>query len=134
VSMGRGVTTGVAVFMIIMGIGVAGIWTKDIITRTPEIDWTRGVLKAREKAGGSLLLPHWLAEYGTAVILLVGAAGLLSGSGWGLLVGLVGLGALLYTSTNSLGWVLARRERYPYGVPMLVAALGAVASVVLLLL
>lgn len=133
-SMGRGVTTGVAVFMIIMGIGVAGIWTKDIITRTPEIDWTRGVLKAREKAGGSLLLPHWLAEYGTAVILLVGAAGLLSGSGWGLLVGLVGLGALLYTSTNSLGWVLARRERYPYGVPMLVAALGAVASVVLLLL
>jgi hypothetical protein len=132
--MGRGVTTGVAVFMIIMGIGVAGIWTKDIITRTPEIDWTRGVLKAREKAGGSLLLPHWLAEYGTAVILLVGAAGLLSGSGWGLLVGLVGLGALLYTSTNSLGWVLARRERYPYGVPMLVAALGAVASVVLLLL
>ena len=123
----------VAVFMIAMGIGMAAIWTIDI-ARSPEVDRARGLLRARDRSTGSLLVPHWLAEYGTAALLVVGGAGLVLGIGagpWTWLVGL-GLGALAYSSLNSLGWALADRGRFAYAVPMIVGLVGAFVSLGLL--
>jgi hypothetical protein len=124
----------VGIFMVVMGAGIAGLWTLDIV-RSPEVDRRRGLLRARDRTSGSLLLPHWLAEYGTAALLLAGGAGLaarLAPGSWSWLVPLA-LGALAYTSLNSLGWVLADRSRAGYGVPMAVGLVGALLSATLLL-
>ncbi len=123
----------VGVFMLVMGAGIAGIWTIDIV-RSPEVDRTRGILRARDRSNGSLLVPHWIAEYATALLLLAGAFGLLLATApgaWSWLVP-IGLGALAYTSLNSLGWVLADRSRAAYGIPMAIGLIGAIASIGLL--
>ncbi|HSK27813.1 MAG TPA: hypothetical protein VK894_12965, partial [Jiangellales bacterium] len=97
----------VAVFALVMGVGVATIWTLDLARG--RVDLGAGLLHARE--GGDLLWPHWLAEYATAAVLIVGAIAWLAGAAWADGVLLVGLGALVYTSVNSLGWVLADHPR-----------------------
>jgi hypothetical protein len=124
----------VGVFMLVMGAGIAGIWAIDIM-RSPEVDRTRGTLRARDRSNGSLLVPHWIAEYATALLLLAGGIGLVFATepgAWSWLVP-IGLGALAYTSLNSLGWVLADRSRSAYGIPMAVGLIGAVASIGLLI-
>jgi hypothetical protein len=124
----------VGLFMLVMGAGIAGIWTIDIV-RNPEVDRTRGILRARDRSNGSLLVPHWIAEYATALLLLAGGLGLVMATApgaWSWLVP-IGLGALAYTSLNSLGWVLADRSRAAYGVPMAIGLIGAIASIGLLL-
>jgi hypothetical protein len=123
----------VGVFLIVMGIGIAGIWTVDIV-RNPDIDRNRGLLRARDGTG-SVMVPHWIAEYATALLCLVGGLGLVLGwtsTEWSWVVPLA-LGALSYTSLNSLGWVLADRTRASYGVPMVIGLTGALISIVLLL-
>jgi hypothetical protein len=123
----------VGVFMLVMGAGIAGIWTIDIV-RSPEVDRTRGILRAHDRSTGSLLVPHWIAEYATALLLLAGGAGLVFAAApgaWSWLVP-IGLGALAYTSLNSLGWVLADRSRATYGIPMAIGLIGAIASIGLL--
>ena len=123
----------VGVFLIAMGVGIAGIWTLDI-ARNPEIDRSRGLVRSRDRAG-SVMLPHWIAEYATALLCLVGGLGLVLGwtaTGWAWTVPLA-LGALSYTSLNSLGWVLADRTRASYGVPMVIGLAGALIAILLLL-
>jgi hypothetical protein len=73
-----------------------------------------------------VLLPHWMAEYGTAALLLVGGLALLGvvPLEWAWSVPLA-LGALACTSLDSLGWVLADRARLPYGLPMAIGLAGA---------
>jgi hypothetical protein len=123
----------VGLFMLVMSAGIAGIWTVDIV-RSPEVDRTRGILRARDRSNGSLLLPHWMAEYATALVLLAGGIGLVFGAAPGAWTWLVpiGLGSLAYTSLNSLGWVLADRSRAGYGIPMAIGLIGAIASIGLL--
>jgi hypothetical protein len=129
----RTMTTVVAGFMVVMALGIAGMWTVDIL-RSPEIDRTRGLVRARDR-NGSVMLPHWIAEYGTALLLLVGGLGLLLGwpaGAWGWLVP-AGLGALAYTGLNSQAWVLADRSRTAYGIPIAVGFVGAVVALALIL-
>jgi len=124
----------VAVFMLVMGVAMVAIWTIDI-ARSPDVDRSRGLLRARDRSTGSLLVPHWLAEYGTAALLVGGAIGLLlhwAVGSWMWLVA-AGLGALAYSSLNSLGWALADRTRLAYAVPMVVGLVGALISIGLLL-
>jgi hypothetical protein len=123
----------VGIFMVVMGIGIAAIWTTDI-ARNPAIDRSRGLVRARDSAG-SVLLPHWIAEYATAASCLIGGSGLVLGStsepvAW---IVPVGLGALAYTSLNSLSWVLADRSRLAYGIPMAIGLVGAAIAIGLLL-
>lgn len=118
----------VAVFMIVMGIAMAAIWTKDTLFND-EIDTSAGLFKARD-TDGTIFWFHWVAEYGTAALLVGGGLGLLLDAGWSPLVALLGLGALLYTSMNSLGWAFARKERYSYAAPMLVGLIGGLVAVV----
>ena len=123
----------VGIFLIVMGIGIAGIWTVDIV-RNADIDRSRGLLRARDGTG-SVMVPHWIAEYATALLCLVGGLGLVLGwtsTEWSWVVPLA-LGALSYTSLNSLGWVLADRTRASYGVPMVIGLAGALISILLLL-
>ena len=42
---------------------------------------------------------------------------------------MVSLGALAYTSLNSLNWALAERKRLPYAIPMYVGLTGAGLSI-----
>jgi hypothetical protein len=115
--------------MMVMGVGIAGVWTRDILAGEL-VDLSEGLFQARDGDDGSLLWLHWLAEYTTAACLTVGGIGLLSDSAWGGPLAGLALGALFYTSVNSLGWALARRERRAYRAPMiagvLVSLLGAV--------
>jgi hypothetical protein len=113
--------TTLAVAMIVMGAGIAGIWTRDILAGE-RVDRSRGVLRARESGTGALLWLHWVAEYATAAALFTGGAGLLADAGWAPMVAAAALGALSYTSLNSLGWALATADRRPYAVPMVVGA------------
>ena len=121
--------TAIAVLMMVMGVGIAGVWTRDILAGEL-VDLSEGLFQARDGDDGSLLWLHWLAEYTTAACLTVGGIGLLSDSAWGGPLAGFALGALFYTSVNSLGWALARRERRAYSAPMiagvLVSLLGAV--------
>lgn len=123
--------TAVALFAIIMGVGIAAVWTGDLVRGS--VDLSHGPFRARETGSSQLLWPHWLAEYGTAGALMAGGAGLLANLGWGEPVSLLGLGACDYTSINGLGWALAQADRRPYSVPMYIGAVGAVASGVALL-
>ena len=123
----------VGVFMLVMGAGIAGIWTIDIV-RSPEVDRTHGIVRARDRSNGLFLVPHWIAEYATALLLVAGGIGLVLGiaaGAWSWLVP-IGLGALAYTSLNSLGWVLADRSRAAYGIPMAIGLNGAIVSIGLL--
>ena len=73
--------TVVAVFMLVMGAGIAGVWTRDILAN-PEIDMSPGFFRARDKDSDALFWFHWVAEYGTAAALLAGGAGLLLSTAW----------------------------------------------------
>lgn len=121
----------VATFMIVTGLAIAGIWTTDIV-RGARVDLGNGLLRARDQ-DGSLLLPHWVAEYTTAAALLVGAAGLLASTGWATAASAAALAATWYSSVNSLGWALADSSRLAYAVPMAVGIAGSMVSLVVLI-
>ena len=121
----------VALYMALMGAGIAAVWTRDIIGGT-QFDRSASLLRAREP-DGSLLLPHWVAEYATAAALLAGAVGLLADTGWAVPVAAAALGATFYTSVNSLGWVLADPQRRAYAAPMVLGAVGSPVCLAVLL-
>lgn len=118
--------------MVLMGLGIAGIWTRDLMAGE-KVDLSSGIFKARDPEDGSLFWPHWLAEYGTALLLIIGGVGLLAEADWSVAVAGTGLGALLYTSANSLGWSLAKPERKAYAAPMIVGAVVGVVGLVWLI-
>ena len=122
----------IAVFMIVMGVAMASIWTRDIVS-AEQLDISAGRWRARDPQAGTLMLPHWIAEFGTAASLIAGASGVLIEAPWGRSLALAALGALVYTSINSLGWALADRHRFPYAIPMTVGAVGGLAAIVGLL-
>ena len=124
--------TAVAVSLMIMGAGIAGVWTRDILA-AEYVDLSHGVFSARDPDSGTLFWPHWLAEYATAAALVAAAIGLLADAGWARPLAAMASGALLYTSTNSLGWALSRRDRLAYAVPMVAGlVVGVVACIFLL--
>jgi hypothetical protein len=117
----------IPVFMALNGLAMAGIWTVDI---------SKGVLpdgfwKSRE-GDDRLFWPHLIAEYTTAVGLLAGAYGLYTAAPWGESAAFISLGALAYTATSNLSWSLAKRERLPYAIPMMVGLAGSVVSITIL--
>jgi hypothetical protein len=122
----------IAAFMLFMGAAMGLVWTRDIIS-AEQLDISDGRWRARDPESGTLMVPHWIAEYGTVAALVAGAVGLLTEGSWGEPLSLVALGALVYTSTNSLGWALADRARLPYVVPMLAGLFGGLAAVIGLL-
>lgn len=122
----------VAVLMIVMGVAIAGTWTRDIVAGD-QVDLTQGLFAARDPDDGRLFWPHWLAEYATAAALIAAGVGLTLDADWGGVLGALATGALIYTSTNSLGWAFARRDRLGYAFSMLAGvAVGVFVAIYLL--
>jgi hypothetical protein len=116
----------IGTLMVVMGVSIAGIWTRDIVAGE-QVDLSVGFFSARDPEAGTLFWPHWLAEYTTAAALLVGGIGLATDVWWSGPLAACALGALFSTSTNSLGWALARRERFAYAISM---SFGLVVSLI----
>ena len=123
----------IALFGGVMGAAMAGIWARDIMSGQG-FDAPHGLLRAREADSDDLMIWHWLAEFGTACALIAGAFLLLTGAAVAEMVMLVGLGGLLYTSTNSLGWSLAAPQRRPYVYPMAAGLIGGLICAAVLIL
>ena len=122
----------ISVLFLLIGIGIIVIWTKDILTK-PEIDLSKGFFSAREKNSGTLFWLHWVAEYLTAVFLIISVILIFLKVETGLKILPFGAGALFYSALNSLGWALSKKERLIYAVPMLFALLVCVVYFILLL-
>lgn len=119
----------IPVIMWVIGLGLTGIWTRDIVTG--KFSRQGSFFKWRE--GENMLWPHITAEYLTSLGLIAGGTGLWMGETWGLPVSLASLGALVYSAVNSSGWVFAEKERLPYGIPMWTSLAGAVFSLIVLI-
>ena len=120
------------VFLLATATAIAGLWIVDLL-RGDKIDSSKGFWALRDLETGQRLLPHLLAETMTSVGLAAAAIGCLSSRTWARELALIALGALVYTSLNSLSWVMGDRERWAYGVPMLAALVGAMICSVYLL-
>jgi hypothetical protein len=123
----------VALFAGIIGAAMAGIWARDIMSGHG-YDAPHGLLRAREADSDDLMIWHWAAEFGTAFVLVAGAFLLMINAALAEPIMLLGLGGLMYTSTNSLGWSLAAPERSPYVWPMAIGLIGAIVSATVLIL
>ena len=116
-----------------MGAAMAGVWARDIMSGHG-YDAPHGLLRAREADSDDLMIWHWAAEFGTSFLLIAGALLIITGAAVAELVMLLGLGALLYTSTNSLGWSLAAPQRRSYVLPMAAGLVGGIISAAVLIL
>ena len=88
-------------------------------------------LNAGPGTGQGLLqmLFHWTAEFGTAVLLLLGGIGLFLHMHWMFRVYLIAMGMLLYTVVNSSGYFAQRREWPMVGVFGVIFALALVSLI-----
>jgi len=77
----HGSEQGVACFMAVTGLGMSTIWTMDMV-KADKIDVSNGYLFAKEQGSDSYLLPHWIAEYSTAGLLIAGGYGLYKDEPW----------------------------------------------------
>ena len=121
----------IPVFMIVLGVGIAGIWAMDMISGRFR---AQGSFFHWINDGGDKMWPHIFAEYTTAAGLIAGGLCLSAEKAWAINLSLVFLGALCYTSLNSLSWVFAQKDRIGYGIPMMAGLAGGVISILILLM
>jgi hypothetical protein len=119
----------IPVFLLIMGIGVAGIWTVDLLS--DKFSGQGNFFQWKE--GENMLWPHLVAEYLMAAGLITGGIGLYLLLPWAVPLSLFSLGAIVYSAINSTGWVIARKERIGYGIPMWICLAGAIFSMFFLI-
>ena len=117
----------------LMGVGIAAIWTRDIVAGE-QVDLSNGFFGAREPSG-SLLWPHWLAEYATAATLVVGGIAVIVDASWARVVAAIGAGALLVFSylvqPALFGFLVAARLRSVMLASMIAGFVATVAGVFL---
>ncbi len=106
----------VGVLLILIGLAIIAYWV-DFTYRgnMPQGLWTM--------ENNQYIVFHQAAEYLMALLAIAGGLGLLAGRGWGMATSLVALGALLYTSINSLAYSLGSA---PALTPIFLAVLGVV--------
>lgn len=117
--------------LLVSGIGIASVWTMELISQE-NVNVSGGFFNIRDRKTNQILWPHLLAEYGTAMGLVIGAIGLYKQEEWGRIVSLISAGALAYTSLNSLSWVLSDESRKIYMIPMLLSLTAAGVTFVVL--
>ncbi|MFP4470699.1 MAG: hypothetical protein ACLFPE_08450 [Bacteroidales bacterium] len=118
------------VFTLMMGLGIAGVWTADLASG--KFSGHGGFFSWHNDAGEPLWT-HVLAEYLTATGLIAAAAGAFAQAVWAVPLSLIFLGALAYTSLNSLGWTFARKGRTGYAIPMITGLAGSIFLLCLIL-
>jgi len=119
----------IPIFMFLLGIGIYFIWIADILKG--KFSGQGNIFKWRE--GENMLWPHILAEFLTAGLLILAATGLFFSFDWGQNISFLSLGAIIYSSINSSGWVLAEKNRIPYGIPIWIALAGSIISLIFLI-
>lgn len=83
-----------AIYAIIIGIAMIGMWITFLVTeQVPEV--TTAPVK---------ITYHLIAEFLTAILLLIGGFGLYTNRGWGFHLYLISMGMLLYTVIVSAGY------------------------------
>jgi len=107
--------------LILIGTGVIGIWLKDIFSG--KFSGQGNFFKWVE--GENRLWLHIFAEFLTGILLILSGIAYLLSEAWAQQTALLGLGALIYSAINSSGWVLHKKERFPYGIPMWISLLIA---------
>lgn len=106
----------VGVILILIGFAIIAYWVNFAYRgNMPQGLWT--------VENNQYIVFHQAAEYLMALLAIVGGIGLLAGRGWGMATSLVALGALLYTSVNSLAFSL---KSAPNLTPIFLAVGGTV--------
>ena len=108
------------------------IWITNL-SKNPDIDLSPGFFKAREKDSRNLFWFHIVAELLTGTILIISGIILISRDVNAYPFVHFALGALFYSSLNSLGWAFAYREWYLYAIPMTIGLLVSLASIIILI-
>lgn len=111
-------TTWIGLAGIAIGVLMVGQWVVALLTnRVPELESRPIEIRL-----------HLIAEFATAIVLIVGGIGTLAGVGIAPPVLLFGLGMLTYTAIVSPGWFLARGQHAPvvmFAVIVVIALVGA---------
>lgn len=94
-----------AVFAIAVGVLMLVQWTITILRKQ-----VAGPESGMAGRGRVEMAYHWLAEFSTAVLLIVSGIGLITGVGWGPVLFLISNGMLLYTVINSPGYFAQQRQ------------------------
>lgn len=119
-------------FMLLMtGISMIIIWIMDI-GKNPDVDLSAGFFRAREKKSGNIFWYHIVAEVVTGILLIASGIILIIRDFNSFPVVYFALGALFYSSMNSMGWAFAEKERRRYAIPMITALLISVLSLITL--
>jgi hypothetical protein len=102
------------IILVLAGIGIIAYWVVYVMGgNMPQGLWT--------VVGGQYIAYHQAAEFVMALLAIAGGFGLLLGRGWGMATSLAALGALLYTSINSLANSV---RNAPSLTPVFLAVLG----------
>jgi xanthine/uracil permease len=117
----------IPIFNIVMGLGLAGLWLKDILGGR----FKGGFFKWHD--GDNLVWPRATGEMLTAVMLLMSGIGTLLQVGWAEVLTFFSLGAVFYASFDSLGWAFARKTRWAYSALMLAGLIGSVVFITLII-
>lgn len=104
--------------LFIMGVGIVIIWVVDI-NNNPEIDFTGGFFRARERESNNLFWFHIVAELLTGLLLIISGMVILLNEKELFFLVYFSSGSLFYTSFSSLGWAFANKGRYIYAFPMI---------------
>jgi hypothetical protein len=114
-------------FLLITGSAMLIIWIADINNK-PDIDFSEGFFRAREKESGNIFWLHIVSELITGVMLICGGIIILQRSSEMLPLVYFSLGLLFYSSLNSLSWAFARPDRRIYRIPMITGLVISVAG------
>ena len=82
--------------------------------------------------GRTEMMFHWVAEFGTSLMLLLAGIGLLVNSTWALIVFYIATGMLIYTVINSPGY-FAQQKQWPMVSMFSVILILAIVSIVLVI-
>lgn len=107
--------------VMIMGIGIISIWLLDIISG--KFNNCGNIFTWQE--GENKLWLHILAEFLTGFGLIISSVGLFTNKLWADELLLIAIGATLYTCINSSGWVIFKKERIKYGIPIWITLIAA---------
>lgn len=122
----------ISFFLIMCGTSIIIIWIMSFF-KNPDADLSAGFFKSREKNSGNLFWFHIVAEFITGVILIASGIILLFRDLNSYPIVYFALGALFYSSLNSLGWAFAYRDRYKYAIPMMIGLFISIVSIIILI-
>ncbi len=122
----------ISFFLLMTGTSMIIIWIMDI-GKNPEVDLSEGFFRAREKNSQNLFWFHIVAELITGLLLIASGIILLVGDTNSFPVAHFALGALFYSSLNSLGWAFAEKGRRNYAFPILSGLIISVISIIILI-